>query len=78
MWLGTLTQPRIATDIRVGSRLDKTGTLENKVSSVVDLLASVHIRPPSNLGQSRPLSPLTAIHTHPPPDSKDKAEQSSA
>lgn len=32
-------QPRIATDIRVGSRLDKTGTLENKVSSVEELLA---------------------------------------
>ena len=32
-------KPRIATDIRVGSRMDKVGTLENKVSSVEQLLA---------------------------------------
>ena len=30
--------PRIATDIRIGTRVDKTGTLHNKVASVEKLL----------------------------------------
>ncbi|ORY72248.1 YkoF-like protein [Leucosporidium creatinivorum] len=31
--------PRIATDIRIGTRTDKQGSLEAKVASVTDLLA---------------------------------------
>ncbi|KAI5475400.1 NicO-domain-containing protein [Pseudohyphozyma bogoriensis] len=31
--------PRIATDIRIGTRVDKKGTLDNKVSSVEDILS---------------------------------------
>ena len=33
--------PRIATDIRIGTRTDKSGSLANKIQSVTDLLAYV-------------------------------------
>lgn len=37
--------PRIATDIRIGTRVDKKGSLEAKVDSVVQLLAKDKVEP---------------------------------
>ena len=36
-------QPRVATDIRIGTRTDKEGSLEGKVATVEALLAFVWI-----------------------------------
>ena len=36
--------PRIATDIRIGTRLDKVATMEDKVRTVRELLASEGVK----------------------------------
>jgi len=36
--------PRIATDIRIGTRLDKVATMDDKVRTVRELLASEGVR----------------------------------